>query len=263
MKTVSLGLRLSGVGTFLAVVAVLFFPALRAQQNTGELDVGVRTTVDPDIKFNKKAKAEVAAQPRPRLYAILQVHQRVGPEKLVKPVDAEMIAREVAHQLDLQGFHRVQAPQKPEILITAEYGRGMLANPYLGGDQVIENPETGMASVTPSGLGYAQLLRQKTHGYEMKLQKASYEKLYIEVRAWKYPSSASEKPRVMWTALMNVDDPDNRDLNTIFKDILAAGAPYFDRKVDDPEVEVFKPLAEGNVKVGTPTVVEPAKPTAR
>lgn len=57
MKTVSLGLRLSGVGTFLAVVAVLFFPALRAQQNTGELDVGVRTTVDPDIKFNKKAKA--------------------------------------------------------------------------------------------------------------------------------------------------------------------------------------------------------------
>jgi hypothetical protein len=263
MKMNTPGLRRWGVNVFLAVSVVLACRDLHAQQNTGELDVGVRTTVDPDAKFDKKAKAETAAQPRPRLYAMLQVQQRIGPEKLVKPVDAEMIAREVAHQLDLQGFHKVQPPQKPEIVITAEYGRGMLSNPYLGGDQVIENPETGMASVTPSGLGFVQLLRQKTLGYEAKLQKASYEKLYIEVRAWKYPSSASEKPRVMWTALMNVDDPDHRDLNGIFKEMLAAGAHYFDRKVNDPEVEVFKPLSEGNVEIGTPTEVVPAKPTGK
>jgi hypothetical protein len=67
----------------------------------------------------------------------------------------------------------------------------------------------------------------------------------------------------MWAALMNVDDPDHRDLNTIFKDMLAAGAPYFDRAMEEPEVSVFKPLPEGNVQVGTPTVVEPTKPAGK
>lgn len=228
---------------------------LLAQQNTGELDVGVRTQVDPDAKFEKKIKAQMPA-PRPRLYAILQVQLRSNDQPLIRPVDPEMIAREIAQQLDAQGFRRTQPKQKPEIVITAEYGRGLLSNPYLNGDQVLENPETGMASVTASGLGFLQLMRQKTVGYEGKLQKASYEKLYIEVKAWKYPSSPLEKPRVMWVALMNVDDPDNRDLNAICRDMLAAGGPYFDRVVEGPEVDVFKPLAEGTVRVGTPTVIE-------
>ena len=263
MKTVTPRVWLRGVSAFFVAGLTLFFSPLRAQQNTGELDVGVRTTIEPAAKFEKKPKGQVTP-PRPRLYAILQVQQRVGPEKLVRPVDAEMIAREVAQQLDQQGFHRVQPKQKPEIVITAEYGRGMLPNPYLGGDQVLDDAGTGLPSVTPSGFGFNQLMAQKTNGYEGKLQKASYEKLYIEVKAWKYPVSPSEKPRVMWTALMNVDDPDHRDLNAIFKEMLAAGAPYFDRENKEPEVDVYKPLPEGNVNVGTPTeVVETAKPARK
>jgi len=48
--------------------------------------------------------------------------------------------------------------------------------------------------------------------------------------------------------LMNVDDPDHRDLNGIYKEMFAAGAPYFDRAVDEAEVDVYKPLPEGNAR---------------
>ena len=115
-------------------------------------------------------------------------------------------------------------------------------------------------SVTLGVDALKQIMREKTAFVEQKIQKASYEKLFIEVKAWKYPSSPQEKPRVMWVAMMNVDDPDHRDLNAVFKDMLAAGAQYFDKSMDEPEVSVFKQLPEGTVKVGTPTVIEPTKP---
>lgn len=262
MKTVTSRAWLCGVSAFSVLCVALLVSSARAQQNTGELDVGVRTTIEPDAKFDKKVKGK-PTPPRPRLYAMLQVQQRASFDKLVKPVDAEMIAVEVARQLDLQGFTRVKPKQKPEIVITAEYGRGMLPNPYMG-DPAIESLDNGVPTVTHGADALKQLMRQKTPGFEAKLQKASYEKLFIEVKAWKYPSSPGEKPRVMWVALMNVDDPDHRDLNGIFKDMLAAGAPYFDRQVEGEEVDVYKPLPEGNVKVGTPTeVIEPAKPASK
>jgi hypothetical protein len=249
----------SWTGVVIFAASALMGPGLLAQQNTAELDVGVRTQVDPDAKFEKKIKGEPPA-PRPRLYAILQVQLRPNQEELIKPVDAEMIAREVAHQLDLQGFQRVQPKQKPEIVITAEYGRGMLPNPYLGGASMIHDIQGDAPSVTLGVDALKQIMREKTAFVEQKIQKASYEKLFIEVKAWKYPSSPQEKPRVMWVAMMNVDDPDHRDLNTVFKDMLAAGAQYFDKSMEEPEVSVFKPLPEGTVKVGTPTVIEPTKP---
>ena len=250
------------VGVMIFALSAPLGTSLWAQQNTGELDVGVRTEVEPDAKFAKKIKDQAPA-PRPRLYAILQVQLRPNQEKLVKPVDAEMIAREVAYQLDLQGFQRVKPKQKPEIVITAEYGRGMLPNPYLGGAAMIHDIQGDAPSVTLGVDALKQIMREKTAFVEQKIQKASYEKLFIEVKAWKYPSSPEEKPRVMWSAMMNVDDPDNRDLNLIFKDMLAAGARYFDQAIEEPEVSVFKPLPEGTVKIGTPTVVEPTKPAAK
>lgn len=249
----------SRAGAVIFAMNALMGPSLLAQQNTGELDVGVRTEVEPQAKFKKKVKGQPLV-PRPRLYAILQVQLRPNQEKLVKPVDPEMIAREVAHQLDLRGFQRVLPKQKPEIVITAEYGRGMLPNPYLGGASMIHDIQGDAPSVTLGVDALKQIMREKTAFVEQKIQKASYEKLFIEVKAWKYPSSPQEKPRVMWVAMMNVDDPDHRDLNVIFKDMLAAGSPYFDKAMEEPEVSVFKPLPEGTVTVGTPTVVESTKP---
>jgi hypothetical protein len=245
-----------GWGWFFLAVGMVLTAPLPAQQNTGELNVGVRTKVEPAV-FPKERKALVAQGGR-QLYAILQVQQRGSIAKLAQPVDAEMIAREVSRQLDLRGFRRTQPKQKPDIVITAEYGRDVLPNPYQGEART----DDGMSSaptVTLNGDALGQLMRQKEFGMEEKIQRASYEKLFIEVKAWKYPSSPQEKPRVMWVATMAVDDPDHRDLNAVYKDMLAAGAPYFDREATEPEVEVFKPLPEGNVKIGTPTEVAPPK----
>ncbi len=252
--------RAAGQGNWgLIFGALVLCSSLGAQQNTGEIDIGVRTKIEPAAGFAKDRK-ELVAQGRPKLYSILQVRQRPSGEKLAKPVDAEMIAREVSRQMDLQGYQRTPPKQKPEIVITAEYGRDMLPNPYLGGAEIINDSQGNAPSVTLGGDALAQMMREKRTGMEAKIQKASYEKLFIEVKAWKYPASPQEKPRVMWVALMNVDDPDHRDLNTIYKDMLAAGAPYFDRATEEPEVNVFRPLPEGNVRFGTPTeVVEPAK----
>ncbi len=139
----------------------------------------------------------------------------------------------------------------------------MLPNPFLGGASMLHDVQGDAPTVTLGQDALKQMMAQKTAGMEAKIQKASYEKLFIEVKAWKYPTDSSEKPRVMWTTLMNVDDPDHRDLNGIFKEMLAAGAPYFDRAVDEAEVDVYKPLPEGNVKVGTAVEVAPVKPPVK
>ena len=45
----------------------------------------------------------------------------------------------------------------------------------------------------------------------------------------------------------------------IAAEMLAAGAPYFDREIKEEEVDVYKPLPEGHVNVGTPQVVDGPK----
>ena len=64
--------------------------------------------------------------------------------------------------------------------------------------------------------------------------------------------SATEKPTIMV-----VDDPDHRDLNAVAAKMLEAGAPYFGKKIKDPEVEVHQPLPEVQINVGAPKVIQP------
>jgi hypothetical protein len=62
---------------------------------------------------------------------------------------------------------------------------------------------------------------------------------------------------MLWKTVMCVDDPDHRDLNAIAAKMLEAGAPFFDKVIQDREATIFKPLPDGRVNVGTPEVVEP------
>jgi hypothetical protein len=227
-----------------------------------ELNVGVRSNSEgwPDV--TKAAAAARAEKTRSQTYAILSVSQAEAEngDKLVKPVDAMAVALELERQLLLQGFIKTAPKTKPEVLITGEYGRGFLPNPYQTafrnpGDMEVE----GLQTVNISGADMGQLMRQKENGYEAKLQKAGYEKLYLRVRAWKYPTKPGRTPDPLWTTVMVVDDPDHRDLNVVFKDMLASGAAYFGRGTDKPEVDVFKPLPDGRVDIGMPTMVSGKK----
>ena len=149
------------------------------------------------------------------------------------------------------------------------YGRGELANPYtqdqgeVGGNgtsiQVNVNGggDGGNAPMqTINGAFAQQLMDDKSPGHEAKLQKASFEKLYLRVTAFSYPGKG-EKPRMLWKSVMVVDDPDHRDLNIVAAKMLEAGAPLFDKQSREKEVEVRKPLPTGRVIFGTPEVVGP------
>ena len=236
-------------------------PLARAQFYDG-LDIGVRSEV-VDKPFGK---SDPKARPvHGKVYAIFAVQMIQSQDKLVKPVDANRLAGLVVSELDKRGYVRMLKGQKPDVLIQVLYGRGWLRNPYLAGS----GPETpggassvgglDQPSVTITGIP-SQLFKEKSTGFEAKLQKAQYEKLCIRITAWQYPTEAKAKPRQLWNTTMIVDDPDHRDLNTIAAEMLAAGGPYFDKEIKEEEVDVTS-TPDGRVNVGTPEVVsDPLKP---
>lgn len=272
----------------LAAIAVSgLSPVVRAQGN--ELEVGVRTKIiDKEHIWTKTNKAAPGTGGHGKIYGILAVAEIKSPYELVRPVDESMILQTLSAEMNKNGFELYQPGQKPDILVTASYGRGELQNPYIRGagetgadgragaflsDFAVTSKPTapGVVGVGHTGISndsgattseitgaYSQqLLDEKAFGYEAKLQKASTEKLYIRVTAWAYPASPKAKTKMLWKTIMVVDDPDNRDLNDVAAKMLEAGAPLFDREVDEPEVSILKLLPDGRVNVGTPEVVPP------
>ena len=252
-----------------AVAALAAIPA-SAQQDGGELDVGVRTQLDRNkvLADGRRAHELHAAVEHGKIYGLLLMQPVNSREPLVKPVDKEVILRELTRQLEAHGYHHVEPNHKPEILLTVIYGRSWLPNPYLTDNidvdnmgpeekpfvQDSENPFAPKGFVINNPNLAANL---SIPSVSIKATKAAYEKLFILVRAWRYPANPKDKPEVLWVTTMLVDDPDHRDLNVLAAKMLEAGAPYFDREIKGEEVDVYKPLPEGHVKLGTPEVVEP------
>ena len=254
------------VRALLALAGLAFAgTAAHAQE---QLDVGIRSTV-VDKPFGRVKSQLQTAKPHGKIYGIVLVKQVKSEGKLVKPVDESAILQLLSAELNTHGYTLVAPGKEPEIVLTVYYGRGFLSNPYQieGGRTEVNG---AASSVTGSGgdtlpaptvaiTGMpTQLFKEMSHGYEAKLQKAGYEKLYIRVAAWAYPSDPKAKARQLWNTTMVVDDPEHRDLNAVVDKMLKAGVAFFDRDITEPEVDVYEPLPEGHVKVGTPEVV-PAK----
>jgi hypothetical protein len=302
--------RLGAASLLLAVMALLASPA---GAQPAELDIGVRSSVtEGNPKWNK-ARTE-AAGGHNMIYGILGIKQVDNVDRLVRPVDEKKVVSILMDTLDENGFREFLPGETPAILITASYGRGEMANPYIrdtgavGGaasspSGISRSMSTKDSSASPDGLNLGangmlpsypgsvgqtgasgqgpssqdsapltqtitgaspmQLFDEKTPGYEAKLQKAGYEKLFIRITAWEYPPTPKSKPKMLWKTIMVVDDPDHRDLNKVASAMLAAGGPWFDKLHRKPEVEVRKPLPEGRVNVGVPEVKEPAKDEKR
>jgi hypothetical protein len=243
--------------------ALLATVPTRAQVN--QLDVGVRSTVvdKPTSKSDLQK-----AKPHGKVYGIVSVQHVTGEGKLIKPVDEGMIMQVLSEELNANGFRLYKPGENPEILLTVYYGRGFVANPYAESGGRTETPAQGGSSAVSGGANGSlapaptlsvtgvptSLMKGLEPGYEQKRQKARYEKLYIRVSAWQYPTDPKAHVKQLWNATMVVDDPEHRDLNAVAAKMLAAGAPYFDKEIAE-EVDVYKPLPEGHVKVGTPEVV--------
>jgi len=260
-----LGLLLGG--------AQLAVPA-RAQEE--QLDVGVRSSVIDTTYLWSHQKPKMPGEGgHGKVYGILSVDEVKSDQRLVKAMNKTRLVSLFMDALEANGFKQFTKGQKPDILLTLSFGRGELANPYIrdqgevgglpglpapgaasfGGPQTASAPQQTITGAMPM-----QLYDEKTPGWEAKLQKASFEKLYLRVTAWAYPTEPNAKPRMLWKSVMVVDDPDHRDLNQVAAKMLEAGAPYFDKQPKDKEVDVYKPLLDTRVNVGNPEVLEmPAK----
>jgi hypothetical protein len=237
-------------------VASLSLLLVKGQQNTGDTRVGVIAGIDETVKKARlKNPAAFTEKQLKGSYTLALVRElpNLDGEKFAVPVDAEVIARKVGKELDRQGFWRAKPPQPPDFVITVDYGRGTLPNPYTG---TPGEPVDNLSDTHAIGM----LRQHKTYvGLEEKIQRAGYEKLFIRMTAWKYPASPKDKPKRIWRTLMTVDDPDHRDLGVVADVMLAAGGAFFNQATAIEETEVTKPLPDGKVRIGEAVEVAPAK----
>ena len=241
-----------------------------AQAQESQLDVGVRSNVADSANSRATGPGQT--------FGILSVEEIKSDLRLVSPVDERALLSQLLHELEANGFREFTKGHRPDILLTVSYGRGGLRNPYFRGNDTVV---AGVATVpaqdlpsTPDGVSEGpgsirqevptltvtmaspqRIFDEKTPGFESKLQRAGYEKLFIRVTAWQYPAGSGKKNKQLWKTIMVVDDPDHRDLNLVAAQMLEAGAAYFGKEIKDPEVDVYKPLPNGQVRVGSPEVI--------
>ena len=220
------------------------------------LDIGVRTSVPDKTTLWSHDKNKIPGEGgHGRTFGILSVSPIPSENKLNQPVDAQALLGHLLHELDANGFKPMVKGQKPDILLTVSYGRAELNNPYIRDTGEVSFQVDSVHTQTITGAFSQQLIDEKTPGYEAKLQKAGFEKLFIRVTAWEYPTDPKAKPKMLWKTVVVADDPDHRDLNAIAQRMLAAAAPFFDKEIKEKEVDIYQKLPEGHVQVGTPEVV--------
>jgi hypothetical protein len=250
-------------------------PGLIAGAHAQDADIGVRSKVmDKDLQWGHKTRSPEEGG-HSKTFAIVAIDEVKSAYRLVKPVNQENILNQLYEQLLANGFKPHAKDTKPDILLAVSYGRGEMQNPYFRGQgeiggfaaPVLPGPDgttpiliSDATSETLTGtvqIGQT-VFDSKTPGHEAKLQKAGFEKLFIRVTAFAYPTDPKAKPRMLWKTIIVADDPDHRDLNAIAAEMLKAGAPYFDKDIKTPEIEFPPGVPRGKVNVGAPEVVESA-----
>ena len=267
-----------------AVGLGLMAPAVRAQEN--QLEINVRpSVVDKTIMWTRDVPSPEGGHSK--IYGILSVKEVKAEHRLIRAVNENAIIELLSAEMNKNGFKLYAPGTRPDIVITVSYGRGELTNPYIkgggeqGGSSTIgaatsaanaesaesavshttygqQGPagnDSGATAVTITGGFATQLMDERSPGFEAKLQKAAQEKLYLRVVAWAYPNGP--EAIMLWKTTIVVDDPDHRDLNAIAAAMLEAGAPYFDKEIREREADIFKPLPNTQIKLGTPEVVPP------
>ena len=253
---------LTGIG----LVVALAIP-VHAQAASG-MEIGVRSGIDLAEKVRRDKDPAYAADNHQRLrrYVLASIKEVKTDESLVKPFNARAMAAELNKQLQAHGFHPVGPGEKPEIIITAQYARGMILDPYRDAANYAATDDRyhkrGPANLSNSTPNTNVFTHQIFVGVTSKSDNFENEKLAIEVTAMQYPPPADpkQKPVILWSTIMYTDDPANRDLNLVMPTLLASGAPYFDKHLDrEREYNSYSNLPDGHVNVGAPEVVEPAK----
>lgn len=221
---------------------------LKTETGRPALRVEIRSSVD-DL-WNGMSKKD--PEPHGRVYYLLSLGSNEPEEPLKRPVDEKALAAQLHQALNAQGFRQMKSDEKPDILLTVLYGRGYLKNPFMpnGVDEISSG--VPIVNITSAEDVFA---RQQI-GYEAKLQNAQEEKLFIAVRALKYPETKAEKPKRLWQTQMIMDGPDRHDLNEVAKDMFLIGAQHFDRVLPKEGILVSTDDPKGRVILAPIRVLE-------
>lgn len=236
----------------LTLVALACLAAVgRASDPTPMLDIAVRSSVDkPFGGFKHKPPPEHGKK-----YYLAGAKQIENGKRLVRPVNTVAMLADLKSALHKRGFTEVVGDENPDVVLVVKYGRGFLQNPYLADASFNSGDDPPSSTIT--GAWAVQLVKEHSPGFETKLQKANFEKLYILIAAYQYPKPANGKAKELWETTMIVDDPESRDLNLSYKKMFDAGSAYFDKPLADEEVEINTSVPEGRVDIGNATVVKP------
>jgi hypothetical protein len=100
-----------------------------------------------------------------------------------------------------------------------------------------------------------RLLAQRSAKNQFLVDQASADCYYVVASAYDYSSVAAHVKKLLWRTRMTVNATGVSQLQSM-PALIAAAGPYFGRDMAESEVMTKRATREGQVEVGTPTVVE-------
>lgn len=92
---------------------------------------------------------------------------------------------------------------------------------------------------------------------EFLVDQAAEDVYYVVASAYDYASLAKNHRVLLWRTRMTVAAQGVSQEQTL-PTLIASAAPFFGKEMVEPEILTRRPVRDGNVEVGVPTVVEPA-----
>lgn len=97
---------------------------------------------------------------------------------------------------------------------------------------------------------------------EFLVDQAAEDVYYVVASAYDYQSLTKKQRTLLWRTRMTVAASGVSQEQTL-PTLIASAAPYFGRDMPEPEILSKRAVRDGQVEVGTPTVVEPATPAKK
>ncbi|HVS53507.1 MAG TPA: hypothetical protein VHD62_14225 [Opitutaceae bacterium] len=123
---------------------------------------------------------------------------------------------------------------------------------------------SGQPVMTPEMVAFANpvnLFKMRSAKNEFLLDQAASDVYYVVASAYDYASATTDKKILLWRTRMTVAAPGVSQEQSLPTLVLSA-APYFGKDMPEAETLSKRTMREGNVEIGTPTVVETATPEA-
>ena len=126
------------------------------------------------------------------------------------------------------------------------------------------DPSGAVPGIAPI-LGAEQMaFMNPVHQFKMRSEKNEFlvdqavsDVYYVVASAYDYAALAKQERRLLWRTRMTVAASGVSEEQTL-PTLIATAAPFFGQDMTEPSIFAKRALREGNVEVGTPTVVEPA-----